>query len=198
MASPLLQRPTLPPPLRRNNRMIENLNYLVALGTVALQIVTVVLLALFFVREDFPFISGLVARWGAWLAFLLTLFSTGMSLFYSNVLGVATCYLCWLERAFIYPQMVLFALALWKRETVRIADYAIGLSIVGAIISLYQHYIQMVGESPLPCPASGGDCIQRFFFEFGYVTFPLVAFSAFAFIIVVMLFVRKNSKEVLQ
>lgn len=177
---------------------IETLNFLVGLGTVGMQVVTIALLALFIVRKDFPVLSGLVGRWGAWLAFLLTLSSTGMSFYYSDVLGIIPCSLCWLQRAFIYSQVVLLGIALYKREAARIADYAIGLSVTGSVFALYQHYIQMVGESPLPCPASGGDCIKRFFFEFGYVTFPLVAFSAFAFIIVVMLFVREKRREVLE
>ena len=176
---------------------IETLNFLVGLGTVGMQVLTIALLALFFVRKDFPVLSGLVGRWGMWLAFLLTLSSTAMSFYYSDVLGVVPCSLCWLQRAFIYSQVVLFGVALYKREASRIADYSIALSVVGSVFALYQHYIQMVGESPLPCPASGGDCIKRFFFEFGYVTFPLVAFSAFALIIVLMLFVRKNRQEVL-
>ena len=155
-----------------------------------MQILTVALLAFFFIRKDFPAASGFVEKWGTWFALLIVAFSTGMSLYYSNVLNVPACYLCWLQRSFIYPQVVLFALALYKREVSRIADYSIALSVVGSVFALYQHYIQMAGESPLPCPATGGDCITRFFFEFGYVTFPLVAFSAFALIIVVMLFVR--------
>lgn len=162
-----------------------------------MQILAVVLVAFFFIRKDFPFLSGVVARWGVWLSLLLVLSSVGMSLYYSNVLNVPACYLCWLQRVFLYPQAVLFAVALWKKESARIADYSIAFSLFGAIFSLYQHYIQMTGESPLPCPATGGDCIQRFFFEFGYMTFPLVAFSAFALLFAFMLFVRKSSKEML-
>ena len=177
--------------------MIESLNHLVAVGAVGMQILAVALFALFFIRKDFPLISGLVERWGVWLALLLALASTAMSLYYSNVLNVPACYLCWLQRAFIYPQVVLFAVALYKREAARIADYSIAFSVVGSVFALYQHYIQMTGESPLPCPATGGDCIQRFFFEFGYMTFPLVAFSAFALLIALMLFVRKARQEVL-
>lgn len=169
---------------------LEALNYWVALGTVGMQCVTLLLLAFFFVRKDFKALTGFVEKWGLWLAFLLTIFSIGMALYYSDFLGIIPCSLCWYQRIFLFPQAILFAIALWKKEAHRIADYSIVLSVFGAIVALYQHYIQMVGESPLPCPASGGDCVKRFLFEFGYITFPLISFSAFAFLIVVMLFLR--------
>lgn len=172
---------------------MESLNYLVALGAVGMQVLAVFLFALFFVRRDFPLISKAIGKWGTWISFLIVLVSIGVSLYYSDYLGVIPCSLCWFQRIFLYPQIVLFGVALWKKESARIADYSIALSICGGVIALYQDYIQMVGESPLPCPASGGDCLQRFLFEFGYVTFPLVAFSAFALLITIMLFVRKQN-----
>ncbi|MBI3573862.1 disulfide bond formation protein B [Candidatus Kaiserbacteria bacterium] len=174
--------------------MLEALNYWVAVGAVGMQVVAVLLLVLFFVRKDFRPLTALVEKWGLWLSFLLTLFSIGMALFYSDYLGIVPCFLCWWQRIFLFPQAILFGIALYKKEAARIADYSIVLSILGGIVALYQHYIQIVGESPFPCPASGGDCVKRFLFEFGYVTFPLVAFSAFALLIVIMLFLRTNRK----
>lgn len=94
----------------------------------------------------------------------------------------------------MYPQAVLFAIALFIKDA-KAALYSIWLSVFGAGIALYQHYLQMGGHDVLPCPASGaGDCAKRFLFEFGYVTFPLVAFSLFVFLIVLMLFVRRRAR----
>lgn len=171
---------------------IESLNHLVGLGTIGMQVLAVVLFVLFLVRKDFPQLAVFVEERGIWLALILTLVSTAMSLVYSDYFGIVPCSLCWFQRIFLYPQAVLFVIALWKKESARIADYSIWLSIFGAVVALYQHYIQIVGEGPLPCPVSGGDCVKRFLFEFGYITFPLVAFSAFALLIVIMLFVRKS------
>lgn len=171
---------------------LEFVNFWVALGAVGMQVLAIALLAFYFVRKDFPVLSGLVERWGLWFGFLVMLASFVMSLYYSDVLGILPCSLCWFQRVFLYSQMVIFAVALAKREAARIADYAIVLSVLGGAVSLYNHYIQMVGESPLPCPAGTGDCVKRFLFEFDYMTFPLVGFSAFALIIIVMLFVRQQ------
>jgi len=170
----------------------ESLNHLVGIGTVLMQALAVLLLALFFLRGKFPMFSHLVEKWGVWFSLLLTLVSIAMAIYYSDFLGIIPCSLCWYQRIFLFPQALLFIVALWKKEAARVADYSIVLSVFGGVVALYQHYIQIVGESPLPCPASGGDCIKRFLFEFGYITFPLVAFSAFALLIIIMLFVRNR------
>ena len=141
---------------------------------------------------DLQDISGLLSRWGLWLAFLLTLGATALTLYYSEVLGFAPCGWCWVQRVFLWPQVLLFAIALYKQERA-VVDFSIAFSIFGGIAALYQHYLQMGGGALIPCPASGaGDCAQRILFEFGYITFPLMAATIFAFLIVLMLFIRKR------
>ncbi|MEK9167991.1 MAG: disulfide bond formation protein B [Patescibacteria group bacterium] len=178
---------------------VEQLNFFVALGALIVQAGTFLLLAVFFLRQKVPFcgiITRGIGRWGLHIAFLLFSFATAMSLYYSEVLGFTPCGLCWVQRVFVYPQVILFAVALWKKES-RIADYSIALSFFGAIVGLYQHYLQMGGPELVPCPAAAaaGDCAKRIIFEFGYITFPLVGFSMLAFAIAIMLFVRQSYKE---
>ncbi len=176
---------------------VEELNFLLALGTIGMQIATVTLIALLFLEKknsDYAVLGNFVRRFGLHIGFLIALGSTIMSLYYSEVLGFIPCFLCWLQRIFIYPLVVLFGIAIWKKDS-RIADYVIGLSIVGFCIALYQHFLQMMGHGSLPCPSSGGDCAQRILFEFGYITFPLIAVSSFALLIVLMLFVRRQNIE---
>lgn len=177
---------------------LETANFYSALGTLVLQIIGITFLALFFLRKKFPDLSPIAVfleTWGLCIGLLITLGGITLSLFYSEILGVLPCGLCWLQRIFLFPQAVLFALALWKRDK-SIADYIIALSIFGAAVGLYQHYIQMGGSDILPCPATAAtaDCAQRFLFEFGYITFPLASFTVFAFLLIVMLFVRRASR----
>jgi disulfide bond formation protein DsbB len=172
--------------------LLETLNYWIALGSVVMQIGAALLIALLFFRKTSwgAKIAGFFGAYGLWMSLIITLAGTVLSLVYSEYLGILPCGLCWLQRVFLYPQVALLALAAWKKDHY-IADYSIVLSALGGAVALYQHYLQMGGESALPCPASGaGDCAQRFLFEFDYVTFPLVAFSTFAFLIALMLFVR--------
>ena len=170
------------------------LNYSLALAVIALQIVSVAFLALFFLRKKFTDlapISDFLGKWGLWIGFLMSLGGVAISLFYSEILGVLPCGLCWLQRVFLYPQALLFAVAIWKSDK-SVTDYSIAFSVFGGAVALYQHYLQMGGSSIVPCPAvsTGVDCAQRYLFEFGYITFPLMSFTIFAFLIIVMLFVH--------
>lgn len=168
------------------------------IGTLAMQIVGVAFLAVLFLKNKFPDlrdVAAQIAKWGMWIGFLLSLGGSAMTLFYSEILGFAPCGLCWLQRVFLYPIVVLLGIALWKRDR-GIADYVIGLSIVGGLVALYQHYLQMGGADVLPCPATisqSADCASRFFFEFGYITFPFMAATLFAFLIILMVFARRSN-----
>ena len=174
-----------------------SLNYWLALAVIVLQIVSVAFLFLFFARKKFLDLApaaDFLGKWGLWIGFLLSIGGVAVSLFYSEILGVLPCGLCWLQRVFLYPQALLFAVAIWKSDR-SVVDYSIAFSIFGGAIALYQHYLQMGGASILPCPAvaTGVDCAQRYLFEFGYITFPLMSFTIFAFLIILMLFVRKRA-----
>lgn len=170
---------------------IENLNYLVGIGTVLAQAGTVLLVVLYIVKE--PRTQKYVGMFALPFAFLVTLGSVTMTLVYSDYFGLTVCWLCWYQRVALYPQLVLFTIA-WLIKDTRIWLYSIALSAFGIVVSLYQHYLQMGGTSAVPCPASGGDCAQRFLFEFDYITFPLASFTLFALLIVLMLFYRRSQR----
>ncbi len=171
---------------------ISDLNYLLALGTVAMQLLTVVLVVIFLMRKRVPAFSDIassVAKWGLWLGFGASLVASVMAVYYSDFLGFEACYWCYWQRYFLFPQVILLGMAAWKKDAY-MADYAIVLSVIGGAIALYHHALQMLPGSGLPCPATGVSCAQRIFFEFNYITYPLMAFSVFAFLIVVLLIVR--------
>lgn len=118
------------------------------------------------------------------LAFIVALTAMLGSLTYSNVIGYEPCELCWFQRIFMYPQVFLFALALWKKDR-RVIDYSLILSTIGGLIALYHYLMQLDIAPSLPCAAIGYSvsCSQRFVMQFGYITIPLMAFTAFVMII---------------
>ncbi len=173
---------------------LETTNFLLALGTLALQSATLVLIMVLFLRKKISELERVVAilgSWALWLGFLFSLGASAMTLYYSDVLGIEPCPLCWWQRIFLYPQVVIFAIALYRRD-LAVTIYSIALSLIGAAFALYHHALQVLPAGTLPCPATGVSCAQRFVFEFGYITFPLMAISLFAFLIVLMLFARKK------
>jgi len=129
--------------------------------------------------------------------FLIALFSTLGSLFFSNVIGLPPCDLCWYQRILMYPLVLLFLTALIRKEKV-LAPYALTFSCLGVIVALYQYYLQIgtmlnvkVGEI-IPCSVTGTvSCASISDLAFGFVTLPLSSFVAFALIILLLAYDRK-------
>jgi disulfide bond formation protein DsbB len=172
---------------------IDTANTLVGVGTALLNLATVVLLVMYLVPSMLPsWLASLISRAGLWGMFVVTAFASFLTLYYSEVLGATPCGLCWLQRVFLYPQVVIFGIAAWKKD-ISAWIYVVALSILGAIVALYQHYLQMGGYDAFPCPATGSaaDCTARTMFELGYITYPFMAFSLFVFIIIFLLIARR-------
>lgn len=176
--------------------LIESVNYFLAIGTVLLQIGTLALLYDHLFNRCAWF-GSFVKQFAYRIMLVVTVAGTALTLVYSEIFGFPPCGLCWLQRVALYPLVFIFAIAHWKRDALA-ALYGIALSIFGAIISLYQHYLQMGGAEFITCPAagSGANCADRILFEFGYITFPLMAFSMFVFFIVLLLIYRKQTRNV--
>ncbi len=169
---------------------VASLNYWLSFGTILLQIVTGVLFVLSILTKRNALTEKIESH-GLLLIFLLSAGSAAMTLLYSDVFGFVPCGLCWFERIFLYPVVIISGIALWKKKR-DVADYILGLSIPGAVIALYHHYVQMGGSEFIACPVSGVSCAKRIIFEFDYVTFPLMAFTLFVCIVVVALYLRRN------
>jgi len=110
------------------------------------------------------------------LGFLISLAAIAGSLFYSEVIGYEACVLCWWQRVFLYPQLVLFAIASWKDER-SVFAYSVVLSALAGVIAAYQTYVYMGGASLLPCTAAEGACSKIYVKEFGYITIPVMSLT---------------------
>jgi disulfide bond formation protein DsbB len=134
-----------------------------------------------------------------WKIFVFSLFASVMTLVYSEIFGVVPCALCWFERVFMYGIVLISGIALFSRNDLErrgIFRYLIVFSILGAVVSLYHHVLQMTAtaSSHLPCPVSGGDCGKMIVFEYGHITFTFMAFVLFSLFIVITVFVKTIRK----
>jgi disulfide bond formation protein DsbB len=128
-------------------------------------------------------LTSWIANRGLVLMFIVALVSTFGSLFLSEIAGWTPCSDCWYQRIFMYPQVLLLSIALWKKDR-SVAVYLLALSVIGAVIAAH-HYSEQVEAAltpadPLkPCDLSGVSCAKTPFFRFGYITIPMMAFTAF-------------------
>lgn len=131
-----------------------------------------------------------VGRMALTLAWLVAVVTTLGSLYYSKVQPFVPCELCWYQRICVYPFAVILGIAAWRRDsTIRV--YAIPVLAVGMVISAYHAWIQAY-------PPSNGTsfctadvpCTTRYVWEFGFVSLPFMALSAFVVMTALLLVSR--------
>lgn len=160
--------------------------------TVVAQVGIIVVLASIVAKKDFFGLKSFFTKKSLVFSFTLAVVATLGSLFYSQVAGYDPCDLCWWQRIFMYPQAVLFGIALWKKQSV--ALHGIVLSALGGAVAAY-HYLGQIGVvNGMPCPTVGYSvsCSQIFFMQFGYITFPLMALTAFIGILILQWLTKNN------
>ena len=137
-----------------------------------------------------------LARHAVPFAFAVSFAAFLGSIFYSEIAGFPPCALCWLQRAFMYPQVLLLGVALLRHDR-RILDYVLILSFAGAALAGYNQYLQFGGIPLVPCGIAPGtvSCSQRFFLEFGYVTIPMMSLTAFALVASVIMGGRVHARR---
>ena len=122
------------------------------------------------------------------LAFIVAAFATGGSLFFSEAAGFVPCELCWFQRIAMYPLVVTTILAFRFRDR-GAARYLLPLPVAGAGVSVYHLLVENgVVEQTQACLTSApGGCATRWVDEFGYVTIPTLALTAFALVFALLL-----------
>jgi len=132
--------------------------------------------------------------YGLYLAWLVAIVATAGSLYFSEVRGFPPCKLCWFQRIFMYPLVIILGLASYRGDRA-LAGYVLPLSLIGGSLSLY-HYLEQkvpwLGSSAL-CRA-GIPCEVQYINWLGFITIPFLALVAFTLITIFMLFVRRASE----
>ena len=127
------------------------------------------------------------ALWGyeLWAAFLVAAIATGGSLFFSEIAHFVPCELCWYQRICMYPLSILTLFLAFHGDH-RAARYLVPLPLVGAGVSIYHLLIEnKVIKEPAQCliSAPGTGCGTKWINEFGYMTIPTLALTAFVLLI---------------
>ena len=118
---------------------------------------------------------------------IVALVATLGSLFFSEVMRLPPCVLCWYQRIAMYPIAVLLAVALICGETRVFAKYIFTLSVMGLLVAIYHNllYYGIIPESITPCK-EGISCTSRQIEWLGFITIPLMSLAAFGLIVVTL------------
>lgn len=173
---------------------VSTLIYLMAIGTVVLDVVIIgKLLALFKTSWRVKLIAALRAH-GLELVFVLSTLAVAGTLLMQFAGGLNPCDMCWWQRIFMYPIPLISLIALLKGKKLSdVADYFIALAFIGALFALYQHLLQVLpAGSLIPCDATD-DCAIRSIFYFNFVTIPWMSLTVFVTIFFASLLGRRGS-----
>ncbi len=119
----------------------------------------------------------------AWLlvfgVWVIAALSTLGALFFSEVMQLPPCALCWYQRIFIFPLVLLLPVGLFPFDP-RVVRYALPLVVVGTIFSLFQLLLiyGVIPESVQPC-SQGVSCKEVQIQWLGFLSIPLLSFVAF-------------------
>lgn len=132
---------------------------------------------------------------GAWLlvAWIVSLVATMGSLFLSEVLGYVPCDLCWYQRIFMYPLVIVLMIALHRKQTA-IVPYVLPLIFIGGSISIYHIIIQKLPKDSVIAACGPTSCLDDYLDWFGWLTIPMLALTAFVLIAIALIQARKHDK----
>ncbi|KAA0547387.1 disulfide bond formation protein B [Bacillus sp. BGMRC 2118] len=129
------------------------------------------------------------------MAWAVSVIATFGSLYFSEILKFIPCELCWYQRIFMYPLVVIMGMAVVRKEY-HLSKYVLPLSIIGGCISLYHYLIQKVsflGENSISCGQV--PCTGEYINWLGFITIPFLALTAFTVITVLHIILLKTGKE---
>lgn len=179
----------------------EDVTDAVAIGLAALAVVVQAALAALLVLGLAALVSERARGWlrelratiagtELWAAWTVAAVATAGSLFFSEYSDFVPCRLCWFQRIGMYPLAVLLLIAAIRRDHRGGALYALPFPILGGLVSIYHIYIEINPEAETASCKATVPCSLKWIEELGYVTLPVLALTAFAAILALLLAAR--------
>ena len=139
-------------------------------------------------------VSAMPARvWACLLmAWLIALVSTLGALFFSGVMGLEPCVLCWYQRIAMFPLVLMLGMGLYLQDP-RSGFYALPLAVLGWLVARYHCllYGGFIPQGLQPC-GEGNSCATQKLELVGFITIPLLSLCAFTLIVGLLLAARKG------
>lgn len=116
------------------------------------------------------------------------------SLFFSEVMELPPCSLCWYQRCFMFPLALILLIGVLRSDKQSIV-YALPLAIGGWLLAAYHVlvHIGVVPESATPCQ-QGVSCSEVQFELFGFASIPMLSLASFTAIALLLMLARRNNK----
>lgn len=135
-------------------------------------------------------------EYSLYIAWGIALTATMGSLYYSEIMNLPPCVLCWYQRISMYPMVVILGVGILLKNRL-IHLYALPLTIIGFLIAVYHNllYFNILPESAAPCVA-GVSCTTQFVKLLGFLDIPLQGLIAFTFINIFLIIYWRMNRDV--
>jgi len=129
-------------------------------------------------------------------AWILAISGTLLSLFFSEVVQVPVCVLCWYQRIALYPLALILPLALFPYDP-RVVRYGGVLVIFGWFTALFHVLLisEIIPQDLQPC-VEGIPCTETHINLLGFVNIPIMALLTFTLIGILLIYsnIQHNSE----
>jgi disulfide bond formation protein DsbB len=124
------------------------------------------------------------------MAFAVATVTTAGSLWLSEVEKLPPCYLCWWQRGFMYPQVLILGLALiWPK----LRWVSLPMVVVGAGISTYHYLVERFPDDISTACSDSTPCTTVWIWRYHFLSIPGMAWVAFVTIGVLILLARPRA-----
>lgn len=126
------------------------------------------------------------------LCWLIASVATLGSLFFSDVMGLAPCVLCWYQRIALFPLVLVLGAGLLSFDAGAV-KYSLPLAVAGWLVALYHSllYWGILPKDIQPC-TGGVPCTDRSLELLGFLSIPLMSLLAFSGIVTLLLVLRRR------
>lgn len=116
------------------------------------------------------------------------------SLFFSEVMELPPCTLCWYQRCFMFPLALILLIGVLRSDQQSIV-YALPIAIGGWLLAAYHVLVQtgIISESAAPCQ-QGISCGDVQFELFGLASIPMLSLASFTAIALLMVLAKRNNQ----
>lgn len=123
---------------------------------------------------------------------LLVTSATLGSLFFSEVMELPPCSLCWYQRIFMFPLPIIVLVGLFPFD-VNVVRYALPLALGGGAVALYHSLLQLgiIPASAAPC-SQGVSCSTASLDLFGFLSIPMLSLLAFATVVALLVVLKRS------
>ena len=114
------------------------------------------------------------------VSWLLVTGATLGSLFFSEIMELPPCSLCWVQRVFMFPMAVILLVGLFPPDG-SVVRYALPLALCGVATALFHVLLQLgvIPEGASPCQ-QGVSCADVSLSLFGFVSIPVLSLAVFS------------------